>query len=52
MNAIKSDKYFCSIVQELCKLSTETEWIEFKHNRAESEEIGEYLSALSNSAAL
>jgi ATP-dependent DNA helicase RecG len=30
----------------------ETEWVEFKHNNAKPEEIGEYLSALSNSAAL
>ena len=33
-------------------LPTETEWIEFKHNNANPEEIGEYLSALSNSAVL
>ena len=37
---------------ELLALSTETEWVEFKHNKAEPREIGEYLSALSNSAAL
>ena len=30
----------------------ETEWTEFKHNYAEPQEIGEYISALSNSAAL
>jgi len=33
-------------------LSAETEWVEFKHNNDAPEEIGEYLSALSNSAAL
>jgi len=41
-----------SLVNELCKLPRETEWVEFKANRAESEEVGEYLSALSNSAVL
>ena len=39
-------------LQELRALPTETEWVEFKHNRAEPQEIGEYLSALSNGAAL
>lgn len=52
MNYIKSIEYFCSIVLELCKLPTETEWVEFKHNRVEPDMIGESLSALSNSAAL
>jgi predicted HTH transcriptional regulator len=33
-------------------LPHETEWVEFKHNDAEPEEVGEYISALSNSAAL
>lgn len=52
MNPIKTTKYYCSIVKELCKLPTETEWVEFKHNRVDSEEVGEYLSALANSSAL
>ncbi len=52
MNYIKSIEYFCSIVQELCKLPTETEWVEFKQNKVEPDVIGESLSALSNSAAL
>jgi ATP-dependent DNA helicase RecG len=30
----------------------ETEWVEWKHNNADPEMIGEYLSALANSAAL
>ncbi len=37
---------------ELLALPTETEWVEFKHNNANPQEIGEYLSALSNAAAL
>lgn len=36
----------------LLRLPHETEWVEFKHNKARTEEIGKYLSALSNSAAL
>lgn len=47
-----SHDYLTSLVQELRKLPTETEWVEFKENRAEPEEIGEYISALANSAAL
>ncbi len=52
MNPTKSVEYYCSIVQELRKLPTETEWVEFKHNKVDAEEIGQSLSALSNSAAL
>lgn len=39
-------------LESLLALPAETEWVEFKHNRAEPEQIGEYLSALSNSAVL
>ena len=45
-------QYLVSLVRELCKLPQETEWVELKVNDAEPEEIGEYISALSNSAAL
>lgn len=41
-----------SLLRELCRLPNETEWVEFKHNNADPEMIGEYISALSNSAAL
>ncbi|MDH4234929.1 MAG: putative DNA binding domain-containing protein [Gallionella sp.] len=44
--------YLISLVRELCKLPQETEWAEFKENDAEPQQIGEYLSALANSAAL
>lgn len=44
--------YLVSLVQELCKLPKETEWLELKVNNEDPEEIGEYISALSNSAAL
>lgn len=41
-----------SLLRELRRLPNETEWVEFKHNNADPETIGEYISALSNSAAL
>ncbi len=37
---------------ELLALPHETEWAEFKHNNDEPQMIGEYLSAISNAAAL
>jgi ATP-dependent DNA helicase RecG len=37
---------------ELLRLPTETEWVEFKHNNENPQEVGEYLSAISNGAAL
>src|SRR3989338_11426563 len=45
-------EYLVSLVRELCKLPQETEWAEFKVSDAEPQQIGEYLSALANSAAL
>jgi predicted HTH transcriptional regulator len=45
-------EYLISLVRELCKLPQETEWAEFKENNADPQEIGEYISALANSAAL
>jgi predicted HTH transcriptional regulator len=41
-----------AIISRLIALPHETEWVEFKHNFHSPEEIGERLSALSNSAAL
>ncbi len=40
------------LLKSLVALPRETEWVEFKHNNDAPEEIGEYLSALANSAAL
>lgn len=40
------------LLDSLRTLPNETEWVEFKHNNANPKEIGEYLSALSNSAIL
>ena len=45
-------EYLVSLVRELCKLPHETEWAEFKENNSNPQEIGEYISALANSAAL
>ena len=36
----------------LLALPAETEWVEFKHNNDNPQEIGEYVSALANGAAL
>lgn len=44
--------YWAGLVRELCKLPAETPWLEFKHNNGDPDTIGEYLSALSNAAAL
>lgn len=41
-----------SIVEEARKYLYEQPWIEFKHNNCDPQEIGEYVSALSNTAAL
>lgn len=41
-----------SQLEQLLALPAETEWVEFKHNNTNPEEIGGYLSALSNSAVL
>src|SRR6266545_6243169 len=42
----------CHKLDELRALPAETEWTEFKASYANSEDIGEYISALSNAAAL
>ena len=48
----RSAEYLIGLVQELRKLSSETEWAEFKANKYTPQDIGEYVSALANSAAL
>ena len=50
--ALRSVEYLQSLVKELAKLPEETEWVEFKCNNKQPQMIGEYISALSNSAAL
>lgn len=41
-----------SIIEEARKHAYELPWIEFKHNNHNPQEIGEYISALANTAAL
>ena len=43
---------FHPLIQQLTSYPEELEWVEFKHNKADPEEIGEYISALSNASAL
>jgi ATP-dependent DNA helicase RecG len=52
MPPFRSDAYLVGLVREFCKLPAETGWIEFKVNNTDAQEIGEYISALSNAAAL
>jgi predicted HTH transcriptional regulator len=47
-----ADDYWPSLVAELLALPQETGWVEFKHNNESPQAIGEYLSALANTAAL
>lgn len=41
-----------TLVRNLAALRRETEWLELKHNNENPQEIGEYVSALSNATAL
>ncbi len=52
MPSDRGQEYLISLLGELLKLPKEIEWVEFKMNYAEPQELGEYISALSNSAAL
>ena len=52
MSPQRPDDYFIGLVRELCKLPSETEWVEFKENNSNLQVMGEYISALANSAAL
>ncbi len=44
--------FLVSLLKDFRKLPSETEWVEFKYQNDTPDEIGEYLSALANSAAL
>lgn len=52
MTLERNADYLMGLVRELIKLPTETTWLELKHNNADPQEIGEYIAALSNAAAL
>ncbi len=47
-----TDAQLSALLDELLALDDETEWVEFKHNNPNPQEIGEYISALANSATL
>jgi predicted HTH transcriptional regulator len=52
MKPKRNHAFLETLVAEMRKLPAETEWVEFKLNNALPEDIGQYVSALSNSAAL
>ena len=49
---VKDEKYLIDLIHYLVKFPKETEWLEFKTNYYQADEIGKYVSALSNSATL
>jgi len=52
MSVDQTPKQLAALLRELCRLPNETEWVEFKHNNDDAPMIGEYISAIANSAAL
>jgi len=52
MSVGRSTSYDEGLVRELVKLPVETEWVEFKDSNDHPQEIGVYISALANAAAL
>ena len=52
MSTRHSNDYLVGLVREFCKYPRETEWVEFKRNNADPQQIGKNISALANSAAL
>jgi len=46
------EEEFKNLIEELLSYGSENEWIEFKTNNTDPHKIGEYISALSNSACL
>lgn len=51
MNPPRAD-YLEGLVRELTRLPREPEWVEFKENNDDPQQLGEYISALANAAAL
>jgi len=47
-----TEEHLKKLIDQLRVLPSETEWVEFKENRCEENELGEYISALANSACL
>ncbi|MGL4399992.1 MAG: AlbA family DNA-binding domain-containing protein [Luteolibacter sp.] len=47
-----TNDFLVGLISELRKQPAETSWLEFKQNKADPEDVGEYISALANMAAL
>jgi len=52
MSDTRTPDYLAGLISEFRKLPKETGWLEFKENNPSPDDIGQYLSALSNTAAL
>jgi predicted HTH transcriptional regulator len=52
MTLTRTDEYLRGLLLELRKLPKEMPWVEFKTNFSAPEDLGEYISALANAAAL
>lgn len=52
MNRTNPVVHYVDLVKSLCRSGGETEWVEYKRNNTNPIEIGQYISALANSAAL
>lgn len=52
MSISPTQSYLEGLVAEFRKLPAETQWLEFKQNNSNPEDIGEHISALGNMAAL
>lgn len=52
MTSSHDGDHLTDLIRDLCALPNETEWVEFKTNNCHPDEIGKYVSALSNSAVL
>lgn len=48
----RTNDYLVGLARELVAMPSETEWLEFKAGNTDPQQIGEYISALSNAAAL
>jgi len=47
-----TNDFLVGLISELRKQPAETTWLEFKQNKADPEDVGEYISALANMTAL
>ena len=52
MSNPRNHEYVAELVRELARLPAETEWVEFKVNKAVPKDIGRAISALANAAVL